>query len=122
MTSPRSLPLPALAILLFAAGPVAFADDATPADVDRVVGEALRAWEVPGAAVVVVRGDKLVHLNGYGRRELGRDAPVTGDTVFPLASCTKAFTALGLALAVDDGKLAWNDPVRKHLPDFRLFD
>lgn len=109
-------------LLLLGVTTAAPAQDMTETDVDRTVEEALRAWHVPGAAVVIVRGDKLVHLKGHGRREWNRDAPVTGDTVFPLASCTKAFTALGLAIAVDDGKISWNDRVRKHLPDFRLFD
>ena len=108
--------------LIAGTGAFAPAQEATPADLDAAVREALRVWEVPGAAVVVVRGDTLMHLKGYGRRELGRIAPITADTVFPLASCTKAFTAVGLAIAVDDGKFTWDDPVRKHLPDFQLFD
>ena len=122
MVTPHSIRILVGAFLMIGTAAVAPAQDVIPAEVDRVVQEALRAWEVPGAAVVIVRGDKTVHLKGYGRRESGGDAPVTADTVFPLASCTKAFTGLGLAIAVDDGKLAWNDPVRKHLPDFRLFD
>jgi CubicO group peptidase (beta-lactamase class C family) len=93
-----------------------------PAAVDRIVQDALRSWEVPGVAVAIVRGDEVVYLKGFGVRELGRQDPVTPDTVFPIASCTKAFTTTLMATLVDDGKLAWDDPVRKHLDYFHLGD
>jgi CubicO group peptidase (beta-lactamase class C family) len=92
------------------------------ADVDRVMADALRAWGVPGAAVAVVRGDEVVVLKGYGQRFMGRPDPVTPETVFPLASCTKPLTALALATLVDEGKVDWDDPVRDHLPGFHLSD
>lgn len=110
----------AAALVLFPAR--APAADPTQKDVDGVMAEALRAWGVPGAAVAVVRGDRVEVLTGYGRRDAGRPEPVTADTVFPLASCTKPFTALLLATLVDDGQLGWDDPVRRHLPAFRLSD
>ena len=91
------------------------------AQIDTLVADALRAWDVPGAAVVVVSADRVVHCKGYGVRELG-GKPVTADTVFPLASCSKAFTTALLAALADDRKLTWDDPVRKHLPDFHLSD
>ena len=94
--------------------------------VDEAVESARRAWDVPGVAVVVVRGGEVAHLKGYGARTRGtngaKDEPVTADTLFPLASCTKAFTAAAVAALVDDGKMGWDDPVRKHLPTFRLSD
>lgn len=98
------------------------AADPPPADVDRVMADALRSWAVPGAALVVVRGDQVLVLKGYGRRHHDRPEPVTPDTVFPLASCTKPFTALTLATLVDEGLVEWDHPVRKHLPTFRLAD
>jgi CubicO group peptidase (beta-lactamase class C family) len=100
----------------------ASAADPPAADVDRVMADALRAWGAPGASLVVVRGDEVVVLKGYGRRHVERPEPVTADTVFPLASCSKPFTALLLATLVDEGKLGWDDPVRKHLAAFRLSD
>ncbi len=96
------------------------ADEA--AAVDTLVREALRSWRVPGAAVAVVRGDEVIYLKGHGVRDTVTGEPVTPDTVFPLASCSKAFTTAALAVLVDEGKLAWDDPVRKHLPSFRLAD
>lgn len=103
------------------ASPAGAADPA-PAAVDRVMAHALKAWEVPGAAVVVVRGDKTLVLKGFGRKSLASPDAVTPDTLFPLASCSKAFTSALLATLADEGKLNWDDPVRNHLPNFRLSD
>lgn len=89
---------------------------------DALVAEALKQWQVPGAAVMVVNRDRAVYMKGHGIRELGKPEPITNQTVFPLASCSKAFTASLIAMLVDDGKITWDDPVRKHLPDFRLLD
>jgi CubicO group peptidase (beta-lactamase class C family) len=89
---------------------------------DRLCEEALRAWDVPGMAVVVVAPDRVLWLKGYGRRDVDADRPVTPDTVFPLASCSKAFTTALAAMLVDEQKLGWDDPVRKYLPDFHLAD
>lgn len=116
----RNLPL--LAALL-ALGPApASATDPTPEAIDKLVADTLREWNVPGAAVVIVRDGKTVHLRGYGTKQAGEKAPVSADTLFPIASCTKAFTSALIASLVDDEKLGWDDPVRKHLPTFRLSD
>jgi CubicO group peptidase (beta-lactamase class C family) len=90
--------------------------------IDAAVREALKAWQVPGVAVGIVYKGDVVYLKGHGLRSLATSEPVTPDTVFPLASCTKAFTTTALALLVDEGKLSWDDPVRKHLSYFRLRD
>lgn len=91
-------------------------------DIDAVVESALKEFRAPGAAVVVVRDDKVVHLKGYGVRRLGGAESVTPDTVFPIASCSKPFTAALLAQLVDEGKLKWDDRVSDHLDLFRLSD
>jgi CubicO group peptidase (beta-lactamase class C family) len=100
----------------------AFAKPIDAAAVDAVVQEALQAWHAPGAAIAIVHNDEVVYLQGYGVRELGSQQPVTPDTLFAIASCTKAFTTTAMAMLVDDGKMAWDDPVRKHVPFFRLAD
>src|SRR5262245_12826583 len=86
------------------------------------VQEALEAWKVPGAAVVIVRDDQVVYLAGHGVKEADGKEVVTPDTLFPLGSCTKAFTTTAMAMLVDEGKMTWDDPVRKHVPFFRLSD
>jgi CubicO group peptidase (beta-lactamase class C family) len=64
----------------------------------------------------------VVAARGYGVRKLGDPTPVDGKTQFEVASNSKAFTAAALAMLVDEGKIAWDDPVTKHLPGFQMFD
>jgi CubicO group peptidase (beta-lactamase class C family) len=91
------------------------------ADVDKAVQVAMQAWEVPGVAVAIVHDDEI-YVKGYGVRAIDARDPVTPDTLFPLASCSKAFTTTAMAMLVDDGKIGWDDPVRKYLPTFHLAD
>lgn len=93
-----------------------------PAAIDRLAADALCRWRVPGVAVVLVEADRPPIVKGYGTRRAGADDPVTADTLFPLGSCSKAFTSAAAAALVADGVLGWDDPVRKHLPDFHLSD
>jgi CubicO group peptidase (beta-lactamase class C family) len=90
--------------------------------VDAIVQDALKAFDVPGAAVAIIQEDNVVYLAGRGVRKLGHPEPVTPDTIFAIGSCTKAFTATAIALLADEGKMNWDDPVRKHLLCFRLAD
>jgi CubicO group peptidase (beta-lactamase class C family) len=89
---------------------------------DRLARDALKVWEVPGVAVGVVRDDRIEYLAGHGVKAEGEGAAVTPQTLFPLGSCTKGFTTAALAMLVEQGKLRWDDPVRKHVPFFRLSD
>jgi CubicO group peptidase (beta-lactamase class C family) len=73
-------------------------------------------------AVAVVRDNTVIFLKGVGVRKVGSAEPVTPDTIFSVGSVTKAFTATLLGTLADDSKLAWDDPVRRHLPWFRLAD
>jgi CubicO group peptidase (beta-lactamase class C family) len=91
-------------------------------DLDADVGRVLKLFDVPGVAIAIVKDGKVVVAKGFGVRKLGERAPVDGKTVFEVASNSKAFTAAALAMLVDEGKLAWDDPVTKHLPDFQMFD
>lgn len=101
---------------------VAAAQSIDPAAVESLVQEAVKAWQVPGAAVVVVRGDEVVYLKGTGVRELGSDKPVTPDTLFAIASTSKAFTAMAIAMQVSEGKMGWDDRVSKYIEFFHLSD
>ncbi len=86
------------------------------------IAETLDLWNVPGAAVAVVKADEILLCEGFGWRNTASQLPVTANTLFPIASCTKAFTAATLALLVDEGKLDWDTPIREYLPTFRLQD
>lgn len=98
------------------------AEEPDAAAAQKLVTAARKAWDVPGVAVVVVRREKTLLLEGFGVRELGKQDKLTADTVFPLASCSKAFTTTLLAMLADDDELNWDDPLRKHLPGFKLSD
>jgi CubicO group peptidase (beta-lactamase class C family)/ketosteroid isomerase-like protein len=91
-----------------------------PADLDRYIQNVLRQWQIPGLAIAVVRNDSVLVAKGYGVRELGKPGRVDQNTVFDIASLSKSFTATATAILVDRGKLHWDDPVRRYLPDLVL--
>ncbi|MEH8021475.1 serine hydrolase [Rheinheimera metallidurans] len=82
----------------------------------------LQAFNIPGLAVVAVQDGKVVLAEGFGIRDLANQQPVTADTLFGIASHTKAFTAAAIAQLVEQKKLDWDDKVIQHLPQFRLVD
>lgn len=100
----------------------AVAQSAVPADLDSYVARSMKEFEVPGLAIAVVKDGKVVYAKGFGVRKLGEAAPVDENTLFGIASNTKAFTAAALAILVDEGKLSWDDRVIQRLPSFRLAD
>lgn len=77
---------------------------------------------VPGMAIVVVKDDKVIYLDTFGYRDREKKLPVTPDTQFYIASCTKPFTAAGIMKLVEQGKVGLDDPVKKYLPRFELPD
>ena len=79
-------------------------------------------WNVPGVAVAVIHKGEVVLSKGYGLRDVEKNLPVTPETLFAIGSCTKAFTSFDIALLVEEGKLAWDTPIREYLSDFRMFD
>ncbi len=92
------------------------------AGLDAFVTEVLRTWEAPGLALAVVKGDSVIHARGYGVRELGTSDPVDENTLFAVASTSKAFTVTALGMLVDEEELSWDDRVTDHLPGFQLMD
>jgi CubicO group peptidase (beta-lactamase class C family) len=95
---------------------------ALPQELESYVAAALHDWEVPGAAIAVVKDDQVVVAKGYGVRELGKPDAVDAETLFDIASLTKSFTAAMIASLVDEKKLAWDEPVRTYLPGLRFRD
>jgi CubicO group peptidase (beta-lactamase class C family) len=90
--------------------------------VDGVVDRARKEFDVPGIAVAIVKDGNVVLTKGYGVRKMGDPAPVTPQTLFRIASNTKAFTAAVLATLVDEKRIRWDDPVLQHLPAFQMYD
>lgn len=100
------------------AADVRSAADMLPAITEEILGRS----GVPGMSVVVVYNDEIVFLSGFGVREAGSDEPVTGDTVFQIASLSKPVASTVVAALVGSGALEWDDPVADLLPGFRLGD
>ena len=95
-------------------------DAARISEVTTFVEEARKRADVPGVAFSLVQGDKVVFEGGFGVRELGKPARVDADTLFVIASNTKALTTLLLATLVDEGKFTWETPVTSVYPSFAL--
>lgn len=89
---------------------------------DRFARRCIREWRVPGCALGIVKGGRVVHAKGYGVRDAKRNLPVTSETLFGIGSCTKALTASAAALLVDDGLLDWDRPIRQYERNFGLLD
>lgn len=89
---------------------------------EKYVASGMRDFDVPGAAIGIVVGDKLVYAKGFGVRAKDGRAPVDSRTVFQVGSTTKAFLATTMAIAVDRGKLRWDDRVTDLDADFQLKD
>ncbi len=111
-----------MALVLLLSAFSAAAQDAPLQGLDEYVNKAIKDWKVPGIAIAVIKDDKIVYAKGYGVRELGKPAPVDENTIFAIGSSSKAFTAASLAILADEGKLKWDDPASKYLPEFELFD
>lgn len=90
--------------------------------IDPLMDKALDLLQIPGIAVGVVVDGKVVFTKGYGTRNFMDTSPVNEDSLFAIGSCSKAFTTFALGQLVDEGILDWNDPVIKHIPEFRLQD
>lgn len=91
--------------------------------VDQYIAEAMEMWQVPGLAIAVMKDGETVLSRAYGVRTVGaQNAPVTIDTRFSIASCTKSYTACAIAILVDEGRLNWDDTVKSHLPGFKVAD
>lgn len=89
---------------------------------DQYVDRVMKDWKVQGMAVAIVYKDKVILSKGYGYRNVDQKLPVTDETLFAIGSCTKAFTAAGVCLLEEDGRLELDKPVRTYMPDFKLQD
>jgi CubicO group peptidase (beta-lactamase class C family) len=89
---------------------------------DAYVTAGQKQWEVPGLALTVVKDGQVIFKKGYGVRELGKPGVVDTETLFACASTTKAMTAVCMGMLVDEGKIKWDDPVIKYLPEYQLYD
>jgi len=92
------------------------------AAIEKAIDEKRRELHIPGVSFVIVKDNKVVYMKGLGLKDVGRNLPVTPDTLFAIGSSSKAFTGMSAAMSVDDGKLSLDDAPRKFLPYFKLRD
>lgn len=101
--------------------------NATPADtkletIKDTITRTMSAFQVPGVAVAIVKDGEVVLSQGFGVVEHGKNLKVNADTLFGIASNTKAMTAALIAQLVDQGKLTWRTPVIDIIPEFQMPD
>ena len=90
--------------------------------IDAIIAGFMAAFDMPGVAVAIISPGAPDFAKGYGVRILGKPDAVDADTLFAIASNSKAFTAAALALLVDEGKIGWEDPVIRYIPEFKMYD
>ncbi len=92
------------------------------AQIDSIVSVTMLRMPVAGLAVAVVKDGKVIHSKGYGVSSIKTKEKVDEQTLFAIASNSKAFTTMALAMLVDEGKLNWKDPVINYIPEFKMYD
>ena len=92
------------------------------AQLDAMIVQGMQDWKVPGLATIVVKDGEVVFQKTYGVKNLTTKEPVNENTLFNMASTTKAIVAIAMGMLVDEGKLDWDDKVVDHLPYFKLSD
>lgn len=108
--------------LLWLSSMVVSAQALSSSAIDSLVEKTLIAFDVPGIAVGVIKDGKLIHAKGYGVRSLNTMQKMDENTLFGIASNSKAFTAASLGILVDEGKIKWDDKVRDYIPEFKLYN
>jgi len=103
-------------------GQTLYAQAYKPTQIDSIVRKAMSVGPNAGIAIAVVKDDEIVHLKGYGITSVLSNEEVNENTLFAIASNSKAFTTAALAILVDEGKLNWNDKVVDHIPEFKMYD
>ena len=94
----------------------------TSAQIDSLVEKTLKTFDVPGIAVAIVKDGKVIHSKGYGVRNLNTKEKVDENTLFGIASNSKAYTAAALGMLVDEKKIKWDDKVTDYIPEFQMSD
>lgn len=112
---------PIILLLWLLTTPFLFSQADTKA-LDKYFENALRDWQVTGMSIGIIKDGHVDLLKGYGILEDGKPDKADDQTLYAIASNTKAFIATSLAMLVEEGKLSWDDPIQKYLPYFKLYD
>jgi len=92
------------------------------AAIDSLVERSMKAFEVPGISVGVIKDGKVVYAKGHGVRSLKTGQKMDENTLVAIGSNTKAFTTTALGILVDEGKIKWDDKVQTYIPEFKLYN
>jgi len=90
--------------------------------IDSLVNKSMAMMPLAGMAIAVVKDGKVVHARGYGITSVLTKEKADENTLFAIASNTKAFTTMALAMLVDEGKIKWQDKVIDYIPEFKMYD
>ncbi|MBC7910160.1 MAG: beta-lactamase family protein, partial [Pyrinomonadaceae bacterium] len=96
--------------------------DAKLAAIETTLDTKRKEYGIPGMSLAIIKDDQIIFMKGIGVKNLEKNAPVTPDTLFAIGSSSKAFTALTVLMAADDGRLSLDDSPKKLLPYFKLYD
>lgn len=91
-------------------------------NIDDYISESMKRWKIPGMSVAVIENGKLSYIKGYGVKELGKQEKVDENTLFAVASNSKAFTGLAIAILENEGRLKLDDNVSKFIPNIKMYD
>jgi len=89
---------------------------------DELIQNTIKTFDVPGMSVGVIKDGKIIYSKGFGVRSLTNRQPMDDNTLVGIASNSKAFTCVALAILADEGKLNWDDKVSKYIPEFQMYD
>ncbi|MBX7169418.1 MAG: serine hydrolase [Pyrinomonadaceae bacterium] len=94
----------------------------TTEQIDALVKNSMAKFKVAGFSVGVVKDGKIIYAKGFGVKSINSKASVDEHTNFAIASNSKAFTTVALAILVEEGKLKWTDKVKTYVPEFKMYD
>ncbi len=89
---------------------------------DEIVLNGMKEFDIPGLAIGIVADGQIIYSKGFGVRDKEKQLPAQTDTLFPIGSCTKAFTAFAIGSLIEEGLLEWDQRMIDILPEFRLWD
>ena len=90
--------------------------------IDELVEKTLTTFNVPGIAVSIVKDGKVIHSKGYGVKSILTNEKVNENTLFGIASNSKAFTTTAISMLIEEGKMKWDDKVISYLPNFKMYN
>ncbi|MCB0385606.1 MAG: beta-lactamase family protein, partial [Bdellovibrionales bacterium] len=91
-------------------------------ELDNYIESTMKEFNIPGLALAVINERGVMWSKGFGYRDVENQLPIDGDTLFAIGSTTKAMTAAGIGILVDQGLLEFDKPLVNYLTDFQLFD